>query len=63
MSTASHIYAENVTSFAPNATAQNPEGPQVGGLVDSWDDATWILTSSFIIFTMQSGQFCQKRLK
>ena len=21
-----------------------------------WDDATWILTSSFIIFTMQSGE-------
>ena len=21
----------------------------------SWDDATWILTSSFIIFTMQTG--------
>ncbi len=21
----------------------------------TWDDATWILTSSFIIFTMQSG--------
>ena len=23
----------------------------------SWDDATWILTSSFIIFTMQTGGF------
>ena len=23
----------------------------------TWDDATWILTSSFIIFTMQSGKF------
>ena len=22
----------------------------------TWDDATWILTSSFIIFTMQSGR-------
>ena len=22
----------------------------------TWDDATWILTSSFIIFTMQSGE-------
>ena len=22
----------------------------------SWDDATWVLTSSFIIFTMQSGK-------
>lgn len=25
----------------------------------SWDDATWILTSSFIIFTMQSGECSQ----
>ncbi len=25
---------------------------------DAWDDATWILTASFIIFTMQSGKFC-----
>lgn len=24
----------------------------------TWDDATWILTSSFIIFTMQSGWLC-----
>ena len=23
--------------------------------MDTWDDATWILTSTFIIFTMQSG--------
>ena len=23
----------------------------------TWDDATWILTSSFIIFTMQSGEY------
>ena len=22
----------------------------------TWDDATWILTSAFIIFTMQSGK-------
>lgn len=22
----------------------------------SWDDATWILTSAFVIFTMQSGK-------
>jgi hypothetical protein len=24
--------------------------------VITWDDATWILTSSFVIFTMQSGK-------
>lgn len=23
----------------------------------SWDDATWILASAFIIFTMQSGEY------
>lgn len=23
-----------------------------------WDDATWILACSFIIFTMQSGKLC-----
>ena len=27
-----------------------------GGLINSHDDATWILTSAFIIFTMQSGE-------
>lgn len=26
-----------------------------GGTVWEWDDATWILASSFIIFTMQTG--------
>ncbi|CAH1252748.1 RHBG [Branchiostoma lanceolatum] len=30
-------------------------GTQAAGDGLSWDDATWILTSSFIIFTMQSG--------
>ena len=51
-------------------TTFRPAGPPAGvtaprGLYDDteddrvgmeWDDATWILTSSFIIFTMQSGQ-------
>ena len=27
----------------------------------TWDDATWILTSAFIIFTMQSGRSAQVR--
>ncbi len=26
---------------------------------DSWDNATWILTCTFIIFTMQSGKSIQ----
>ena len=25
-------------------------------LPNPWDDATWILTSAFVIFTMQSGR-------
>ncbi|OWF39017.1 putative ammonium transporter 3 [Mizuhopecten yessoensis] len=29
--------------------------PVTGEVSITWDDATWILTSSFIIFTMQSG--------
>ena len=37
------------TSFNGDVT----ERTQEQGM--SWDDATWILTSSFIIFTMQSG--------
>ena len=32
--------------------ADTPSGPI------SWDDATWILACSFIIFTMQSGELC-----
>ena len=37
--------------------ANNTTTTQVTGDLDlsDWDDATWILTSSFIIFTMQSG--------
>ena len=27
----------------------------------SWDDATWIMTASFIIFTMQSGEWSAVR--
>lgn len=36
-----------------NITSLTTPEPQTPGM--SWDDATWILTSSFIIFTMQSG--------
>ena len=39
--------ANNTTIIKPNVV------PIVNNL--TWDDATWILTSSFIIFTMQSG--------
>ncbi|XP_022248990.1 putative ammonium transporter 3 [Limulus polyphemus] len=36
------------TYFVSPVTIQDP-------MFISWDDATWIMTSSFIIFTMQSG--------
>ena len=26
-------------------------------LANPWDDATWVLTSAFVIFTMQSGMY------
>ncbi|XP_060076769.1 putative ammonium transporter 3 [Ylistrum balloti] len=35
---------------ATNTTSQSSDQVNI-----TWDDATWILTSSFIIFTMQSG--------
>ena len=31
--------------------------------VITWDDATWILTSAFIIFTMQSGEVSSSFLR
>ncbi|XP_033112705.1 putative ammonium transporter 3, partial [Anneissia japonica] len=44
-------YGETNITFEKNSTEEsNTEKPG-----NSWDDATWILTSSFIIFTMQSG--------
>ena len=33
------------------------DGWTLGKKLLSWDDATWILTSTFITFTMQSGGF------
>ena len=38
-----------------NKTMEEVKAVDVGPI--TWDDATWILTSSFIIFTMQSGKF------
>ncbi|XP_064609479.1 putative ammonium transporter 3 [Liolophura sinensis] len=38
-----------------NSTLYTTEHTTSGGTGKAWDDATWILTSSFIIFTMQSG--------
>ncbi len=38
-------------------TSTTGDGDQAGPWIYdlSWDDATWILTASFIIFTMQTG--------
>ena len=47
----------NVT-YPPTVSenGSSSDGYQDKGLI-SWDDATWILTSAFIIFTMQSGKY------
>ena len=44
---------DNVTDL-PSNTTDNIEDQDVFS-VTRWDDATWILTSAFIVFTMQSG--------
>ncbi|XP_064619944.1 putative ammonium transporter 2 [Lineus longissimus] len=38
-----------------NLTQNNVSSTAVSDRLITWDDATWILTSSFVIFTMQSG--------
>lgn len=40
----------SATSFYVMTSTMSPDD------TITWDDATWILTSAFIIFTMQSGQ-------
>ena len=40
----------NVTTENPYVRTQSADDEFI-----SWDDATWILACSFIIFTMQSG--------
>lgn len=44
------IVATTTTKKIP----QEGDGPWINDL--TWDDATWILTASFIIFTMQTGK-------
>lgn len=41
-------------SSIPFGNTSKTDGTLLGPA--TWDDATWILTSSFIIFTMQSGK-------
>ncbi|XP_073239196.1 putative ammonium transporter 3 [Porites lutea] len=44
---------QNIANFSSNSSSQSPPADDAGSL--NSDDATWILTSAFIIFTMQSG--------
>ncbi|XP_019643214.1 PREDICTED: putative ammonium transporter 3 [Branchiostoma belcheri] len=51
-----YTYSTTPASAVPgNGTAGGGTHTDAAGDGLSWDDATWILTSSFIIFTMQSG--------
>lgn len=41
-----------------NSTTQMPEELDIPAIYDMrLEDATWVLTSAFIIFTMQTGEF------
>ena len=44
---------QNIANYSSNSSSQSPPADDAGSL--NSDDATWILTSAFIIFTMQSG--------
>lgn len=39
-----------------SAAAGNSDGARAGEVIKTDSDATWVLTSAFIIFTMQSGE-------
>ena len=56
LNTDSTLYMTENSSFDDLST-QHTNAPSIKTIEYSlsWDDATWILTSSFIIFTMQSG--------
>lgn len=45
------ICTVNQTTVTPTdpSNVTTPKG-------NPWDDATWVLTSAFVIFTMQSGE-------
>lgn len=44
---------QNIANYSSNSSSQSAPIDDAGSL--NSDDATWILTSAFIIFTMQSG--------
>ena len=56
--TTEEFVTENVTGYGDNVTFNDSMTTEVTAeyVIDEADDAIWILTSTFIIFTMQSGQ-------
>ena len=57
LSRSSHLSAEGeLLNLTWNSTDSFRSTPSSVGLeIWEWDDATWILAASFIIFTMQTG--------
>ncbi len=51
--------SSSFANFSGNGTTTEGEEEGDGWI---WDDATWILCSSFIIFTMQTGIRCSKKV-
>ena len=49
-------HSANLTDVDTRNTTKHREPVIDEDIGISWDDATWILTSAFIIFTMQSGK-------
>jgi hypothetical protein len=48
----------NVQPSDNNGTTENEDSRATAWVLDlTWDDANWILTASFIIFTMQTGNY------
>lgn len=57
-----HRFDSEMENLVTDAVTTHPTpstqaaGNQRNTIINSHDDATWILTSAFIIFTMQSGK-------
>ncbi len=49
----SSVFPIEASSYVQTTKGTTVDNGAEGAI--TWDDATWILTSSFIIFTMQSG--------
>ena len=59
-STETTTLLNNITIQWENISLQSGNVTKVSDYVDEADDAIWILTSTFIIFTMQSGMYLEK---